>query len=129
MSSRKLYQVLIYCIAAVWIGNGLFCKVLNLVPRHEEIVATILGEKHSRFLTISIGLMETAMALWILFRVKSRLNAVLQIVVVATMNTIEFVMVPGLLLWGKFNAFYAFLFILVVFFNEFYLKKKSAINI
>ncbi len=36
-------QILNYLIAAVWIANGLFCKVLNLVPRHQEIVARIIG--------------------------------------------------------------------------------------
>jgi hypothetical protein len=29
------YQLLNYLIAAVWLVNGLFCKVLNLVPRHD----------------------------------------------------------------------------------------------
>jgi hypothetical protein len=36
------YKLLNYLIAAVWLVNGLFCKVLGLVPRHQEIVATIL---------------------------------------------------------------------------------------
>jgi hypothetical protein len=30
-----------------------------------------------------------------------------------------------LLLWGKLNALFAFLFVLVVYFNEFYLNKKQ----
>ena len=38
------HQVLHYLIAAVWLANGLFCKVLNLVPRHQQIVARILGK-------------------------------------------------------------------------------------
>ena len=59
-----------------------------------------------------------------LSRVKSRLNATAQIVIVATMNTLEFILVPDLLLWGKLNSFFAFLFILVVYYNEFHLNKK-----
>ena len=114
-----------YCIATVWIANGLFCKVLNLVPRHEQIVARILGDDYSRLLTILIGLSEIIMAVWILSDYKTKLNAIAQITVVATMNTLEFILVPDLLLWGKLNSLFAFIFILVVYFNEFYFNKKQ----
>lgn len=114
-----------YCIATVWIANGLFCKVLNLVPRHEQIVARILGDNHSRLLTILIGLSEIIMAVWILSGYKTKLNAVAQITVVATMNILEFILVPDLLLWGKLNSLFAFIFISVVYCNEFYLNKKQ----
>jgi len=116
---------LTYCIATVWIANGLFCKVLNLVPRHEQIVARILGDDHSRLLTILIGLSEIIMAVWILSGYKTKLNAFAQITIVATMNTLEFILVPDLLLWGKLNSLFAFIFILVVYFNEFYFNKKQ----
>ena len=123
--NRIIYKTLTFCIAAIWIANGLFCKVLNLVPRHEQIVAEILGENFSRPLTILIGLSEIIMAAWILSGYKSKLNAIVQILIVTTMNTLEFILVPDLLLWGKFNSLYAFLFILVVYLNEFYLKRKQ----
>ena len=115
-----------YFIAAVWIINGLFCKVLNLVPRHQEIVARILSIDHARLLTIAIGISEIAMAIWILSGIKSRLNAIAQIIIIAIMNALEFILVPDLLLWGRFNALFAFLFILLIFYNEFYVKKKIA---
>lgn len=125
MKLTRIYKILTYCIAAVWIVNGFFCKVLNLVPRHEQIVARILGDDYSRLLTIIIGLLEIIMAVWILSAFKSKLNAITQIIVIATMNTIEFILVPDLLLWGKINSLFAFIFILVVYFNEFYLNKKQ----
>ncbi len=118
--------ILNYCIALVWLANGLFCKVLNLVPRHQEIVATILGHEHARLLTITIGISEVLMAFWILSGIKSRLNALLQIVVIAVMNTLEFILVPGLLLWGRFNALFALLLILVIYYHEFHLKPKTS---
>lgn len=114
-----------YCIAAVWIANGLFCKVLNLVSRHEQIVARILGDQYSRLLTIIIGLSEIIMAAWVVSRYKTKLNTVAQIVVVAIMNTLEFILVPDLLLWGKLNSLFAFIFILIVYYNEFYLNSKQ----
>jgi uncharacterized membrane protein YphA (DoxX/SURF4 family) len=125
MTKTRIYKILTYCIATVWISNGLFCKVLNLVPRHEQIVARILGDDHSRSLTIIIGLSEIIMAVWILSGYKTKLNAIAQITIVATMNTLEFILVPDLLLWGKLNSLFATIFILVVYFNEFYLNKKQ----
>jgi uncharacterized membrane protein YphA (DoxX/SURF4 family) len=119
----RIHKILTYCIATVWIANGLFCKVLNLVPRHKQIVARILGNDHPRLLTILIGLSEIIMAVWILSAYKTKLNAIAQIAVVATMNTLEFILVPDLLLWGKLNSLFAFIFILVVYYNEFYLNK------
>ena len=116
-----------YCIAAVWIANGLFCKVLGFVPRHEEIVERItnVDRPSAACLTILIGISEIIMALWILSGYKSKLNAIAQITLVATMNTLEFVLAPDLLLWGKLNAVFAFLFMVVVYFNEFNLHKKQ----
>ena len=124
MKKRRIYKILTYCIATLWIVNGLVCKVLNLVPRHEQIVARILGDDYSRLLTILIGLSEIIMAIWILSGYKTKLNAIAQIAVVATMNTLEFILVPDLLLWGKLNSLFAFIFILVVYYNEFYLNNK-----
>lgn len=125
MNTTQIYRLLTYCIASVWLANGLFCKVLNLVPRHQQIVAQILGANHSRLLTVLIGVAEIVMVAWILIGYKPKLNAVAQISVVATMNILEFILVPDLLLWGKFNSFFAFLFILVVYFNEFHLNKNQ----
>jgi uncharacterized membrane protein YphA (DoxX/SURF4 family) len=124
MTTRRKHQLLTCFIATVWIVNGLFCKVCNLVPRHREIVAAILGSSHSRLFTLLIGLSEIVMGVWIISGLWSRFNAITQMVVVAAMNALEFFLVPGLLLWGKFNALWAFLFIILIYYNEFYLNKK-----
>lgn len=68
------------------------------------------------------------MSVWILSGYKTKLNAIAQITVVATMNLLEVMLVPDLLLWGKLNIFFALIFILVVYFNEFYLNKKISNN-
>jgi hypothetical protein len=120
-----IHKFLNYLIATVWIANGLFCKVLNLVPRHQLIVGRILGDAYSRPLTILIGLSEIGMAIWILTALRTRLNAITQILVIATMNVLEFILVPNLLMWGKANSVFAFLFILLIYYNEFHLNKKS----
>ena len=124
----RIHLLLNYLIAAVWLINGLFCKVLNLVPRHQEIVATITGASHSRLLTVLIGISEIGMAIWIITGIWPRFNAVIQIVVIAVMNTLEFILVPDLLLWGRANALFALLLMFFIWYNEFHLNKKLALQ-
>ena len=121
-----LNKVLNFLIAAVWLANGLFCKVLNGVPRHQQIVARILGSDHAALFTKTIGFAETAMAVWVVSGYRSRLNALMQVIIIGVMNIMEFFLVPDLLLWGRFNLLFAFLFILLIVYNEYYLKPKPA---
>ena len=107
-----------YFIAVVWLVNGLYCKVLGQVPRHEQIVGRILGQTHSHTLTLLIGISEIVMAVWILSKFKARFNALVQISIVGIMNVIEFYLVPDLLLWGKWNAVFALGFMAMVGINE-----------
>jgi uncharacterized membrane protein YphA (DoxX/SURF4 family) len=126
MKINRPYKILTYSIATVWIINGFFCKVLNLVPRHEQIVQAItnVDRPSAYFLTFIIGICEIVMAIWILSGYRTKLNAIIQIAVVATMNILEFILVPDLLLWGELNSLFAFVFTLVVYYNEFHLNKK-----
>ncbi|MBK9046749.1 MAG: DoxX-like family protein [Bacteroidetes bacterium] len=124
MKDKHLHNFLSILIAAVWLVNGLVCKVLNLVPRHEQIVGRILGSDYSRPLTLLIGSSEVVMAIWIMTKVKTKLNAIIQIAIVAAMNVLEFILVPDLLLWGRLNSIYAILFIGIIYFNEFILNQR-----
>lgn len=123
--TRLVSTVLNFAIALVWLINGLFCKLLDFVPRHGEIVARILGNEHAVLFTKAIGVSEMLMFVWIISRIKSRWCAIAQIVLVATMNTIEFILAPDLLLFGKINSIVALFFISVIFFNEFIFGKKQ----
>jgi hypothetical protein len=113
----SLRSVLTILISLVWLINGLFCKVMNLVPRHQLIVARILGEEYAGILTKTIGVLEILMYFWILSGIKSRICTLFQITIVITMNIIEFVVAPDLLLFGKLNLLVAVTFtgILVVY--------------
>lgn len=122
---RPIHQFLTYFIAAIWLTNGLYCKVLNFVPRHQEIVANILGVQHPRVLTILIGLAEIMMAIWIVTGILPKINAIIQIALIVTMNILEFIFVPELLLWGKLNLAFAFLLVLIIYYQHFYYNEKS----
>ena len=122
---RIINTMLTYLIAAVWLVNGLFCKVLNLAPRHQQIVAVILGNEYSSILTKLIGLSEVFFAIWIVSKIHARLAAIIQIIIITVMNTMEFLLVPNLLLWGKWNALFAFIFILIIYWNEFVLNTSN----
>lgn len=121
----QINKTLTYLIAAVWLVNGLFCKVLNLVPRHREIVAQILGDELAEPLTILIGLAELVMVIWILSGFKPKINAATQILIVGVMNILEFFLVPELLLWGQLNIVFAAMFMGLVYYNAFVLNKKA----
>jgi len=123
---RHIHTFLNYLIASVWLINGLFCKVLDLVPRHSEIVGALLGNTHSSIMTIVIGISEILMAIWIVSKFKSRLNAIAQITIVITMNIIEFTFTPHLLLWGKMNLIFALIFVTIIYLNEFKLNQNPS---
>jgi uncharacterized membrane protein YphA (DoxX/SURF4 family) len=127
MTKATIHKILTILIALVWLANGLLCKVLNLVPRHQQIVGRILGETHAGLLTKLIGVSEILMAVWIISGIKSRLNAMAQMIIIGLMNCIEFVLAPDLLLWGKANSVFAFIFIALIYYNEFKLRKKLVI--
>jgi len=122
---KHLHNYIHYLIASVWLINGLFCKVLNLVPRHQDIVAKILGEEHARVLTFSIGISEIIMSIWILSKILPKLNALTQIIIVLSMNILEQILAPELLLWGRLNLIYALIFCVIIYVNTFVLTSKT----
>jgi len=121
------YIVLTYFIAFVWCINGIV-KLFDLVPRHRLIVERILGSEYSGLLTKAIGFLELFMCLWVLSGIKMKLNTALQIAVVAMMNTMEYFIVPDILLWGKLNAFFALLFIILIYIRFVCASKLSRVN-
>ena len=121
-----MHQLLRYLIALVWLANGLFCKVLLLVPRHEAIVARILGPAHAGVLTRLIGLGEIGVALWVASGIKARWCALVQIGLVLSMNTLEAILAPDLLLWGRANALFAALFCVFIYFHSLRPARLSA---
>nr|WP_262914133.1 DoxX-like family protein [Portibacter lacus] len=121
---KSIHKILSFFIAAVWLVNGLFCKVLNLVPRHQEIVARILGSEYAPIITLIIGSLEILMVVWILSGYYSKLNTITQISIIILMNIIEFILARDLLLFGYANILFAILFSGLIYYNEYTLKSK-----
>ncbi|MCG2612846.1 DoxX-like family protein [Terrimonas sp. NA20] len=124
VAKKNLHRSLTILISLIWLINGLYCKLLNQIPRHRMIVARILGEEHAEVLTNLIGSAEVLMAIWVLSRFKSRINAILQIIIIATMNIIEFFLAKDLLLFGPWNAVWAAALSTMIYLNEFQFNRS-----
>jgi uncharacterized membrane protein YphA (DoxX/SURF4 family) len=88
--TQALHDYFRHFIATVWLLNGLYCKILGQVPRHEQIVETILGATYSHELTILIGVLEICLGIIIYLNIQAKFIAIFQIVIVMTMNLLEF---------------------------------------
>jgi hypothetical protein len=123
MPSYTVHKLINYLIAAIWLINGLYCKLMALVPRHELIISRICGNVYAGMLTRMIGMAEILMTIWILSGIRKQLNAGFQIIVIMTMNIAEFILVPDLLLWGRFNLVFACLLSGLIYYNTFVLYR------
>jgi hypothetical protein len=119
--SIMMHIVLNIFIALVWLINGLLCKLLTLVPRHQKIVDRILGDNYAYAFTKIIGTFEVLMAVWIISNIQPAICAIFQIVIIMVMNIIEFFYAKDLLLYGKLNILIAFLFCCIIYINQFIL--------
>lgn len=121
---QRLHWLTVF-IAMVWLVNGLFFKVFNLIPRHQLIVGRFFGDEISGVVTLTIGLLEVGMAMWILSGYSKQINALVQIFIILSMNILEFWLVPNLLLWGRFNLVFALGFLALVAYDGGLIRKLS----
>jgi hypothetical protein len=91
-------MALTFATAAVWLLFGMWFKIFGMVPRHRQIVATVVGEAGAGPVTVLIGAAEIAMALWILSGLYPRACAALQSIAIVTMNALELSLARDLLL-------------------------------
>jgi hypothetical protein len=84
--------------ATVWFVFGTIFKVMNIVPRHREIVATIVGTNSAPSVTVVIGLLESALGFWALSGIRPRSCAIVQTVAIISMNTLELIHARSFLL-------------------------------
>jgi hypothetical protein len=75
-------------VAGVWLYHGLWCKLLARCPDQVEVVAAVpwLRGKAAKPVLLGIGVVETALALWVVSGRKPRGAAAIGTALVAGMN-------------------------------------------
>src|SRR3569833_3770657 len=76
-------------IASVWLYQGLWCKLLGRAPHHQKIVETVpaFPSFRARQALLALGLLECALAAWVLSGIRAREAAVMQTLLLLSMNT------------------------------------------
>ena len=75
-------------VAAVWIYEGLWCKVLGREKRQVQVVEAVprLGPVLGRHFLLVLGAAETMLAVWVLSGTAPGLCAIAQTVLLVTLN-------------------------------------------
>jgi len=83
-------------VAAVWFYEGLWCKLLGGIPLQVDVVAAVpyVSRYSARRILGAIGVVECALALWVLSGWQPLLAAGAQTALLVTMNS-------GGLLWSR----------------------------
>ncbi|MEM1059365.1 MAG: DoxX-like family protein [Verrucomicrobiota bacterium] len=84
--------------AGVWFFFGFVLKVLGAEPRHEAIVAAVLGSAVAGPATVLVGLGEIVLGVWVLSGWRPRICAAAQTAAILAMNTLELIFAQELLL-------------------------------
>ena len=76
-------------VAAVWLYEGLWCKLLGGSAHELEVVeaAPLFARGRARLFLRALGLLECALALWVLTGWQALWAAAAQTVLLATLNT------------------------------------------
>jgi uncharacterized membrane protein YphA (DoxX/SURF4 family) len=85
-------------VGAVWLYEGLWCKLLGCTPSQVEVVTAVprLGARFGVAFLKALGVLEVGLAVWVISGVMPALCAVTQTAVLVTLN------VNGLLWSRKF---------------------------
>jgi uncharacterized membrane protein YphA (DoxX/SURF4 family) len=83
-------------VAAVWLYEGLWCKLLVRVPSQLDVVTAVprLGPRFGRTFLEVLGIVEVGLALWVMSGVAPGACAVVEVVLLVALN------VNGLL-WAR----------------------------
>jgi hypothetical protein len=75
-------------VAAVWIYEGLWCKLLRGQPHEFKVVEAVpwFGPRIGARFLMALGAVEVALAVWVLSRISPTLCAMAQTVLLVTLN-------------------------------------------
>lgn len=77
-----------WAVAAVWLHQGLWAKILGRDTRHTDIVGDVplIGPRWARSATVAIGTAEVVVAFWVLSDRRPTAAATTQTLMLAAMN-------------------------------------------
>lgn len=80
--------VIRFSVAAVWLYEGLWCKILGGVPSQLTIVTAVprFGPRFGSLFLKALGVVETGLAIWVLSGQAPGLCALVQTVLLVTLN-------------------------------------------
>jgi len=75
-------------IAAVWLYEGLWCKLLGRAYSQVEVVTAVprLGPRFGRVFLKGLGIVEVALAVWVMTGIAPGMCAVVQVAVLVVLN-------------------------------------------
>jgi hypothetical protein len=75
-------------VAAVWLYEGLWCKILGRERRQVQVVEAVpkLGPRIGKAFLFALGFVETAVAVWVLSGVLPGTCAIVQTVLLVALN-------------------------------------------
>jgi uncharacterized membrane protein YphA (DoxX/SURF4 family) len=75
-------------VAAVWVYEGLWCKILGRVPSQVDVVTAVprLGARFAKPLLKVLGFAEVVLALWVMSGVAPGASAIVQTALLVTLN-------------------------------------------
>ncbi len=95
---KTILKVFRWGVASVWLFHGLFSKVLHGIPRHQQIVARVVGNDLAAATTFAVGGIEILVGVWVLSGRSPLLCAATQTILLLTMNLLELRFASDLLL-------------------------------
>jgi hypothetical protein len=83
-------------VAAVWLYEGLWCKILGRVPSQVAVVTAVprLGPRFGALFLKTLGIVEVALAVWVMVGIAPGMCAIVQTALLVVLN------VNGLL-WAR----------------------------
>ncbi len=75
-------------IAAVWLYEGLWCKILGRVPSQAEVVAAVpqFGPRFGAPFLKVLGVVEVALAVWVMAGLAPEMCAIVQTTLLVVLN-------------------------------------------
>jgi uncharacterized membrane protein YphA (DoxX/SURF4 family) len=75
-------------IAAVWLYEGLWCKILGRMPSQAAVVAAVprLGAQFGPAFLKAVGVVEVAIAVWVMLGIAPGLCAIVQTAFLVVLN-------------------------------------------